>query len=94
MRQSRMQVSAIVLPAARLDVQSATALTVRVTMYPNAQALVWTASGSCGAPDRSKVIQSSGIHQLAFSFEEVAGKDRVCLASSDGVLHTSALLPH
>jgi hypothetical protein len=88
-----MRVSAVVLPAARLEVQSATALTVGVTMYPNAQALVWTAAGSCGLPDNPKVIASSGIHPLIFSPEEVVGKDRVCLATSDGILHTSATLP-
>jgi hypothetical protein len=86
-------VSAIVRPAARLEVQSATSVTVGVTMYPNAQALLWTAAGSCGVPENPTVIPGSGIHHLRFSPEEVRGKNMVCLSSSDGVLHTSARLP-
>jgi hypothetical protein len=91
-KSATLSVSAFVRPAARLEVQSATSVTVGVTMYPNAQALVWTAAGSCGAPDNPKIIPSSGIHQLSFSPEEVQGEDRVCLTSSDGILHTSARL--
>ena len=53
---------------------------------------VWTAAGSCEAPENPKVIPSSGFHQLSFSPEEVQGKDMVCLTSSDGVLRTSARL--
>ena len=87
-----LSVTAFIRPAARLEVQSATSVTVSVTMYPNAQALVWTAAGSCGSPDNPKVIPSSGIHHLSFSPEEVQGRDRVCLTSSDGVLRTSARL--
>jgi hypothetical protein len=86
-------VSAVVRPAARLEVHAATSVTVGVTMYPNAQALVWTAAGSCGAPENPTVIPGSGIHHLSFSPEEVQGKNMVCLSSSDGVLHTFARLP-
>jgi len=92
-KSATISVSAVVRPAARLEVQSATSVTVGLTMYPNAQALVWTAAGSCGAPENPKVITSSGIHQLSFSQEEVQGKDMVCLTSSDGILKTSARLP-
>lgn len=92
-KSATLRVSAVVRPAARLEVQSATSVTVGVTMYPNAQALVWMAAGSCTAPDNPKVIPSSGIHQLSFSPEEVQDKDMVCLTSSDGILKTSARLP-
>jgi hypothetical protein len=92
-KSSTLSVTAFVRPAARLEVQSATSVTVGVTMYPNAQALVWTAAGSCGAPENPKIIPSSGIHNVSFSPEELQGKDMVCLASSDGVLRTSARLP-
>ena len=88
-----LSVTAFIRPAARLEVQSATSITAGVTMYPNTQALVWTAAGSCGAPENPKVIASSGIHHLSFSPEEVHAKDMVCLTSSDGVLRTSAHLP-
>lgn len=86
-------VSAVVRPAARIEVQSATSVTVGVTMYANAEALVWAATGSCSSPESPKVIPDSGIHQLNFSPEEIQGKNMVCLASSDGVLRTSARLP-
>jgi hypothetical protein len=92
-KSATLSVSAVVPPAARLEVQSATSVSVGVTMYPNAQALVWTATGSCGVPENPKVILSSGIHQLSFTPEEVQGKDMVCLTSSDGVLRTLARLP-
>jgi hypothetical protein len=85
-------VSAVVQPTARIEVQSATAATVFATMYPNVQALVWAAAGSCSSPEDPKVIAASGIHQLSFSREEVQGKDRICMASSDSVLHASARL--
>jgi hypothetical protein len=88
-----LSVSAFVAPAARLEVQAANLVAVGVTMYPNAQALVWTAAGSCGTPENPKVILSSGIHYLSFTPEEVQGKNMVCLTSNDGVLHTSARLP-
>ena len=88
-----LSVSAFLAPSARLEVQAANSVTVGVTMYPNALALVWTATGSCGTPENPKVIPSSGIHYLSFSPEEVQGKNMVCLTSSDGVLHTSARLP-
>ena len=78
-----LRVSAVVLPAARLEVQSATSVKVGVTMYPNAQALVWTAAGSCRTPENPKVITSSGFHDLSFSPEEAQGKDVVCLTSSE-----------
>jgi hypothetical protein len=92
-RQAPLHASVAVRPAARLEVQSATAVTVRVTMYPNTQALVWTATGTCGVPNNAHVISMWGIHQLLFTPEEVAGKDRVCLTTSDGILTTSANLP-
>jgi hypothetical protein len=92
-KSATISVSAFVRPAARLEVQSATSITVGVTMYPNAQALVWMAAGSCTAPENPKVILSSGIHQVSFSPEEMQGKDIVCLTSSDGILKTSARLP-
>ena len=85
-------VSAFVRPAARLEVKAATSVTVGVTMYPNAQAVVWMAAGTCGAPENPKIIPSSGIHDLSFSPEEAQGKNMVCLTSSDGVLRTSARL--
>src|ERR1700719_1344562 len=88
-----LSVSAFVAPAARLEVQAANLVTVGVTMYPNAQALVWTADGSCGTPENPQVILSSGIHYLSFTPKEVQGKNMVCLTSNDGVLHTSAPLP-
>lgn len=87
-----MHVGVIVRPGAKIEVRSRTSVVVGVTMYPNAQALVWTAAGSCGAPQNPKVIPSSGIHHLGFSLEEVQAKDMVCLTSSDGVLRTSAHL--
>ena len=92
-RNATLHVAVVVPPAARLEVQSATELTVRVTMYPNVEALVWMATGACGVPDNPKVISTSGIHQLSFSPEQAAGKDRFCLLSGDAILKTSALLP-
>ena len=88
-----LSVSVFVAPSARLEVQAANSVAVGVTMYPNAQALVWAAADSCGTPENPKVIPNSGIHYLNFSPEEVQGKNMVCLTSSDGVLHTSARLP-
>jgi hypothetical protein len=92
-RAGRLTVSVVVQPAARLQVQSANAVTAGVVIYPNTHVLVWAASGTCGAPDNPKIIAASGFHNLIFSPEEVAGKDRVCLTSSDGILNTAARLP-
>jgi hypothetical protein len=92
-RSVTLRVSAVVRPAARLEVHSPTSVTAGVTMYPNTQALVWAANGACGEPENPKLIPDSGFHNLSFSPEEVQGKDRVCLTSSDGVLKTSVRLP-
>jgi len=85
-------VSAVVRPAARIDVLSATTVSVFATMYPNVEGLVWAAAGSCSSPENPKTFGASGLHQVSFSSEEVQGKDLVCFASGDGLLHTSARL--
>ena len=85
-------VSALVRPAARIEVQSATAITVFATMYPNIEAWVWPAAGPCSSPENPQVIAASGFHRLSFSREEVQGKNMICLASSDSLLHASARL--
>jgi hypothetical protein len=85
-------VSAVVRPAARIDVLSATAVSVFATMYPNVEGLVWTAAGSCSSPENPKTFGASGLHQVSFSSEEVQGKNLVCFASGDGLLHASARL--
>jgi hypothetical protein len=41
----------------------------------------------------SSVGEASGIHHLSFTPEDVNGKNLICLASTDGVLRTSARLP-
>lgn len=84
---STISVSAVVRPAARIEVLAPGSAQIGVTMYPNAQALVWTAAGSCGEPVNPQVIASSGISQLSF---DPQGKDRLCLITTDGILKTSA----
>ena len=86
-------VSAFLAPSARLEVQAPNSVTIGVTLYPNAHALVWMAVGSCGIPENPKIILSSGFHRLSLSPEEMQGKNMVCLTSSDGVLRTSERLP-
>lgn len=90
-------VSAVVRPVAKIEVQSANAITIAVTLYASATAVAWMAADTCSAPDQApeqaKIIPGSGIHHLSFSPEEVQGKNLICLSSSDGVLHTSARLP-
>jgi hypothetical protein len=61
-------------------------------MYPNVEGLVWAAAGSCSSPQNAKAFAASGLHQVSFSLEEVHGKDTICFASNDGMLHTSAQL--
>jgi hypothetical protein len=85
-------VSAVVRPAARIEARSATAVTVFATLYPNVEGLVWAAAGSCSSPKNPRAFAASGFHHLSFSPEEVRGKNMICLASSDGMLHTSAPL--
>jgi hypothetical protein len=85
-------VSAVVRPAARIEVQSATAVTVFATMYSDVEGLVWAAAGSCSSAENPKVIAASGLHPVIFSDEEVQGKNMVCFVSSEGVLHASAHL--
>ena len=85
-------VSAVVRPGARIEVQSATTVTVFATMYSNVEGLVWAAAGSCSSPENPKIIAASGFHPVIFSAEEVQGKNMVCFASSDSVLHASAHL--
>jgi hypothetical protein len=92
-KRATLSVSAFVRPAARIEVQSTTAVTVAVTMAPNAEAVVWAAAGSCSSPENAKVLSASGIHHLSFTPEDVNGKNLICLASTDGVLRTSARLP-
>lgn len=89
---ANLAVSAVVRPAARIEVQSATSVTVYVTMNSNAEGLVWTAAASCSSPENPKSLASSGIHHLSFSPEQVEGKNLVCFASSDNILRTSARL--
>jgi hypothetical protein len=85
-------VSAVVRPAARIEVQSATSISIFATMYPNVEGLVWAAAGSCSSPENPGTFGASGRHQVSFSSEEVQGKNLVCFVSSDGLLHTSARL--
>src|SRR5437016_4986835 len=92
-KRATMRVTAYIRPNARIEVQSRTSLIIGVTMYPNVESLLWTATGSCGAPDHPKIISNSGIHHVSFDLEELVGKDLVCLISSDGTLKTSARLP-
>ena len=87
------QVSAVVHPAARIEALSASAVTVFATMYPSVEGLVWAAAGSCSAPENPQVIARSGLHQVSFGAADVQGKNLVCFASGDGLLHTSARLP-
>jgi hypothetical protein len=87
-----LNVSAVVRPAARIDVLSATSANVFATMDPHAEGLVWAAADSCSAPENPKTFAASGLHNVSFTPEEVQGKNMVCLASSDGVLHASARL--
>ncbi len=89
-KQATLSVSAIVRPFARLEVHSATTVTVSVTMAPGVQVLVWVGEDSCSQPGNSKVILTSGIHALSFSAQEVLGKTTVCLSSSDGLLHSAS----
>jgi len=92
-RKATLNVSAVVLPAARLEIRSATAVTVRVTMRPDANVLVWADADSCGAARGAKTISTPGIHQLAFTPEEVQGTNLFCLASTDGILNLSVRRP-
>ncbi len=85
-------VSAVVRPAARVEVLSATAVTVFATMYPAVEGFVWAAAGTCSSPEDPKVIATSGLHQVSFGPAEVQGKNLVCFASGDGLIHTSARL--
>ena len=85
-------VSAMVRPAVRIEVQSATAFTVFATMYSDVEGLVWAAAGSCSSPEKPKIIAASGLHAVIFSDEEAQGKNMVCFVSSDGVLRASAHL--
>ena len=85
-------VSAVVRPAARIDVLSATTANVFATMPPNVEGWVWAAAGSCSSSENPKVIATSGLHLVSFSPDEVQSKNLVCFASSDGLLHTSARL--
>ena len=87
-----LNVSAVVRPAARIDVLSATSVNVFATMSPNAEGRVWAAAGSCASPENPKVIATSGLHHVNFGPAEVQGKNLVCFASRDGLLHTSARL--
>jgi hypothetical protein len=85
-------VSAVVRPAARIDVLSTTAVSVFATLYPNVEGLVWAADGSCASPENPKTFGASGRHEVSFSSEEMQGKNVVCFASGDGLLHASARL--
>jgi len=92
-RKATLQVSAVVLPAARIEVQSSTAVTVRVTMYPNVSVSVWTDTDTCNAPNNPKTISTPGIYQLIFTSAEVQGRNIFCLVSSDGILNLAVQRP-
>ncbi len=87
-----LSVSAVILQAARLEVQSPTDITVFVSMYSGVLAFVWSAADSCAKLENARVLTSSGIHHLSLRPGELRGKKMICLASSDGVLRTSARL--
>jgi hypothetical protein len=89
---ANLAVSAVVRPAARIEVQSATAVTVFATMNPNVEGLVWATADSCSSPENPKIIAASGFHAVSLSGAEVQGKNIVCFVSSDGVVHASAHL--
>ena len=92
-RKATLTVSAVVLPAARLEIRSDTAVTVRVTMYPHANVLVWAGADSCATMRSPKTISTPGIHQLAFTPEEMQGTNLFCLTSTDGILSLSVRRP-
>lgn len=92
-RKATLTVSAVVLPAARLEIRSDTAVTVRVTMYPNANVLVWADTDSCAAARSPKTISMPGVHELAFTPQEVQGTNLFCLTSTDGILNLSVRRP-
>lgn len=85
-------VSAVVRPAARIEIQSATAVTVFATMHPNIAGLVWPAAGACSSPERPQVIAALELHHLTFGPQEVQRKNMICVASSNGLLRASARL--
>ena len=89
-KQATLSVSAVVRPFARVEVQSATHVTVSVTMAPGVRVLVWVGEDSCSQPGNPRVLLTSGIHALSFSAQEVVGKTVVCLRSSDGWLQSSS----
>jgi len=92
-RSAPLRVSVIVRPAAKIEVHSSAAVTIGLTMFPTARALVWLAAGGCATPESPQVLSSSGYFDLAFSDSQAQGRDRVCLETTDGVLRSSAPLP-
>ena len=93
-RSTSIHVSATVPARVRWVTASPNAVTVGVTMYPNASARVWAAKDDCGAPTGSHSLAESGIHQVAFTPAELEGTNLFCTASSDGVLQSSTARPH
>ena len=92
-KKATLTVSAVVIPVARLEIRSATAVTVHVATHPNANVLVWADTDSCAATRSPKTIATPGIHQLAFTPEEVQGTNLFCLTSTDGILNISVRRP-
>lgn len=92
-RTTSLHVSATVQARARWMAVSPAAVTVGVTMYPNVQAQVWAAKNECGTPVAAHQIAESGIQQIVFTPQELDGANMFCLASSDGILQSSANRP-
>jgi hypothetical protein len=92
-KKTTLHVSVIVRPAARLEVQSSTAVILRSVPNVDTQVWVWTAVDICDTPLAQRVIPDPGVHQVLFTAAEVAGKNLVCAESTDGAIHASANLP-
>lgn len=80
-----MQVSARIVPAARLTAVSRASVHVAISISRATEALVWLDSENCETPKSSaQVIPQSGLYDLTFSEEEAAGSMLVCLTARDG----------
>jgi hypothetical protein len=91
-KKAAISVSAVIAPRARLEVKSSNSITIRATMFPNAQIFLWTDTDACGAALPQRVVAAPGVYGLLFGDAEVVGKNLICARSNDGTINVSAPL--
>lgn len=93
-RSAMMSVTASVPAHVVIHSASPFSATVGVVLNPNTTATVWLDDETCASPQPGQILPKTGWYSQSFTEGERAGKNTLCVESSDGVLKASAPLVH